>query len=81
MSLITCPACSGKVSSQASACPHCAHPIKPSDQEPRTTMGKRMLCLFIGSCIMALGLIMPFPLGAGGIIFGGIMVLAAIMTR
>ena len=27
--LIDCPACGSKISSQAGACPHCGHPIRP----------------------------------------------------
>ena len=29
MALTRCPACSGQISVEAAACPHCGHPLRP----------------------------------------------------
>lgn len=37
--IISCPACAGKVSGAASSCPHCGHPIRDprNPEEPQLT--------------------------------------------
>lgn len=34
MALVECPECRGNVSTAASACPHCGHPLSPAQPEP-----------------------------------------------
>jgi hypothetical protein len=66
--LLDCPACGKPVSAAAAACPHCAHPIRPT---PAWRPG----------IAAVLTLVIP---GAGqiykGQIFGGLLTLIAIVT-
>jgi predicted amidophosphoribosyltransferase len=38
--LTSCPACDGKVSTAASACPHCGHPINAKEPRPGDFFGQ-----------------------------------------
>jgi len=40
MAIVACPECKGQVSSAASACPHCGHPMAASAVLPRVAAGR-----------------------------------------
>jgi hypothetical protein len=62
MSLIKCPACSGSVSTAATACPHCGHPLRRSVAPPSVPIASkggsptRLLLLLLLLGITAAGL-------------------------
>jgi predicted amidophosphoribosyltransferase len=40
MQLTNCPACDGKVSTAALACPHCGHPINSTSKKKESGQGE-----------------------------------------
>ncbi len=53
VTLIKCPECAGKVSTEAPACPSCGYPVNPANAEPafhrfvkRIFVGLLILCFF-----------------------------------
>lgn len=61
MNIVTCPACSGKVSAAAASCPHCGHPFAP----PQKSVAKGVFWGLFSFFIL-------LPLG----IAGGVLALA-----
>ncbi len=82
MSLIPCPECRKEISSAATSCPSCGHPMTAKPAEPefqafrrRTLTGGLLLCLIGLPIGVVLGLPVVWGLAIAGIIIGGIKLL------
>ena len=47
MAVFKCPDCAGKVSRQATTCPHCGRPVSESDRQPKKRMSSCGGCLAV----------------------------------
>jgi hypothetical protein len=64
--ITTCEACSGAVSTAATRCPHCGHPLGPSLGAKARSAGYRIWqVLAVGACVLTIGAI-NFGIGGGG---------------
>jgi hypothetical protein len=80
ITIINCPACAGKVSSAASSCPHCGHPIKepekpqltPPSAEDKTNQTGRLIKTISALMMVAgiIGAVAGSGFGAGLLILG-----------
>ncbi|MBX7256862.1 MAG: hypothetical protein K1Y02_10920 [Candidatus Hydrogenedentes bacterium] len=73
MALVSCPECNGEVSELAQSCPHCGHPLRPSDFQvwrvKRLEIGSAVCG--VAACLCAVGLV--FALIDGSRLTGGIV--------
>jgi hypothetical protein len=60
MALVDCPECSKQISTAASSCPHCGHPLRKANPEPQfIAWRKRLLTRYrvLAAVIILVGLL------------------------
>lgn len=65
MPLTRCPECSRDVSTSASSCPHCGHPMAGDVQTTESTGKNWKLQILVSSLLIAFGIFSVFCMGAG----------------
>ena len=79
MSLISCPECKKEISSAATSCPSCGHPLRGQPAEPQfVAFSKRLLTGGLIICLIGLpiGILLRIPY-VWGLAIAGIIIASA----
>jgi hypothetical protein len=65
--LMSCPACSGDVSTKAQACPHCGHPVQPPNATSQT-LSQLKHNAATGAALIGIAVFFTLVIACGGLI-------------